>query len=289
MRRACAIARACSRAGGPRGERPMPRSAFPKPRAASRSTPRAAAPAGVPDYAHDWAFFLDIDGTLLDIAETPEAVQTDAADHRLLERLHAAAGGAVALVSGRTLAMIDELFAPLKLPAAGQHGYERRDGEGRRRRHRFDAGQLRPLARALREFAHAHPGVVFEDKGASVALHYRLAPQFRELAHERALAAAAMLPGEVEVQPGKMVWEVKPVGAHKGMAIEEFMREAPFRDRLPIFLGDDLTDEDGFRVVNRIGGHSIKVGAGDTAARWRLSDPAAARAWLAGWVDHYGR
>jgi len=106
-----------------------------------------------PPYSPDCAFFLDIDGTLLEIAETPDAVHADAADCGLLERLHAAAGGAVALVSGRTLAMIDELFAPLKLPAAGQHGYERRDGTGRRRRHRFDAARLRPVAALLRDFA----------------------------------------------------------------------------------------------------------------------------------------
>jgi trehalose 6-phosphate phosphatase len=243
----------------------------------------------IPPYSPDCAFFLDIDGTLLEIAETPEAVRADAADQRLLERLHAAAGGAVALVSGRTLAMIDALFAPLRLPAAGQHGFERRDGEGRRRRHRFDASRLRPIAAALEQFAQQHPGVVFEDKGASVALHYRLAPGLREAAHARALAAAALLPGEVEVQPGKMVWEVKPVGAHKGMAVEEFMRELPFRDRLPVYLGDDLTDEDGFQVVNRIGGHSVKVGPGATAARYRLPDPAAARAWLATWAATYRR
>lgn len=242
-----------------------------------------------PPYRPDCAFFLDIDGTLLEIAETPAAVRADAADARLLERLHAAAGGAVALVSGRTLATIDELFAPLRLPAAGQHGYERRDGDGRRRRHRFDAARLRPLAASLQAFAQRHPGVVFEDKGASIALHYRRAPALRDPAHAQALAAAALLPGEVEVQPGKMVWEVKPVGAHKGMAIEEFMRELPFRDRLPVFLGDDLTDEDGFQVVNRIGGHSIKVGAGATSARFRLPDPAAARTWLAGWADAYQR
>jgi trehalose 6-phosphate phosphatase len=239
----------------------------------------------VPRYSPDWAFFLDIDGTLLEIAETPEAVRTDAADYRLLERLHRAAGGAVALISGRTLAMIDQLFAPLKLPAAGQHGYERRDGGGRRRRHRFDAARLRPMATLLRDYAREHSGLVLEDKGASVALHYRLAPQLRDAAHERALAAAALLPGEVEVQAGKMVWEIKPVGAHKGMAIDEYMAEAPFRGRLPVFLGDDVTDEDGFHVVNRLGGHSIKVGAGESAARWRLPDPAAARAWLAGWID----
>jgi trehalose 6-phosphate phosphatase len=239
----------------------------------------------VPPYAADCAFFLDIDGTLLEIAETPDAVRTGAADYRLLERLHAAAGGAVALVSGRTLAMIDALFAPLKLPAAGQHGYERRDGAGRRRRHRFDAARLRPVAAVLRDFASRHPGVVFEDKGASVALHYRLAPELRDAAHEQALAAAALLPGQVEVQPGKMVWEVKPAGAHKGMAIDEFMRELPFRGRLPVYLGDDLTDEDAFRAVNRLGGQSIKVGAGETAARYRLPDPAAARAWLDGWAN----
>lgn len=255
------------RAAGPRVRRPMSPSA--------------------PSYARDWAFFLDIDGTLLEIAETPEAVRSDQADYRLLERLHGAAGGAVALISGRTLAMIDELFAPLKLAAAGQHGFERRDGAGRRRRHRFDAARLRPIAAVLRDFAHAHPGLVFEDKGASVALHYRLAPELREPAHAKALAAATLLPGEVEVQAGKMVWEVKPVGAHKGMAIEEFMTELPFKGRLPVFLGDDLTDEDGFQVVNRFGGHSVKVGDGATAARWRLADPASARAWLTGWADAY--
>jgi trehalose 6-phosphate phosphatase len=141
------------------------------------------------------------------------------------------------------------------------------------------------MATLLRDYAREHSGLVLEDKGASVALHYRLAPQLRDAAHERALAAAALLPGEVEVQAGKMVWEIKPVGAHKGMAIDEYMAEAPFRGRLPVFLGDDVTDEDGFHVVNRLGGHSIKVGAGESAARWRLPDPAAARAWLAGWID----
>ena len=243
----------------------------------------------MPPYSADWAFFLDIDGTLLDIEGHPDDVHIGRAELDLVSGLHRATSGALALISGRPLAGIDVMFHPLKLPCAGQHGAERRDGEGRRHRHQFPVEMLHQAAAPVRKFAARNEGLVFEDKGASVALHYRLAPDLREAAHEQALAAAALLPGEVEVQAGKMVWEIKPVGAHKGMAIEEFMAEAPFRERRPVFLGDDLTDEDGFEVVNRLGGHSIKVGAGASAARWRLPDPAAARAWLAGWIEAYNR
>jgi trehalose 6-phosphate phosphatase len=239
----------------------------------------------LPPFEPGWALFLDVDGTLLDIAERPDQVDAHAGDRALVEGLQRAAGGALALISGRSLAQLDLMFSPLKLPAAGQHGYERRDVHGRRHRHRFPVETLAPAREELRAFASRHPGLVLEDKGASLALHYRLAPQLEGAALEALRAAAAPLGGAVHTQGGKMVWELKPAGADKGIAVEEFMREAPFAGRRPVFLGDDITDENGFRVVNRLEGHSIKVGAGETAARWHLPNPGAARAWLRQWLD----
>jgi trehalose 6-phosphate phosphatase len=244
-------------------------------------------PPAVPPYSADWAFFLDLDGTLLDIAETPEAVGIGPGEKLLLKSLVGGAGGAVAVISGRALARIDQLLAPLVLPAAGQHGAERRDAQGVRHRHRFQANVLRPLAVGIRSFAARHQGLVFEDKGASVALHYRLAPQLARAAQAVVREAAEPLGEAVEVQQGKMVVELKPAGCDKGKAIAQFMREAPFEGRVPVFLGDDVTDEYGFRVVNAMGGHTIKVGEGESVARWRIENPAAARAWLRGWLDWF--
>jgi trehalose 6-phosphate phosphatase len=234
----------------------------------------------MPPCSARWAFFLDIDGTLLDIAETPDAAEAGRREKSLVRKLHEAAGGALALVSGRSLAAIDELFAPLKVAAAGQHGVERRDARGRVHRGSYPRDPLRRAAEAVRDFAAAHDGLVFEDKGASFALHYRLAPALEDAALSVVRKAAASLGDWVEVQLGKMVIELKPAGRDKGMAIAEFLKEEPFVGRMPVFIGDDVTDEDGFRVVNRAGGHSIKVGEGKTAAQWQVEDPAAARAWL---------
>jgi trehalose 6-phosphate phosphatase len=245
-------------------------------------------PPALPPFQRHWAFFLDFDGTLVDIAATPDSVDPGPAEIGLLAKLMQATQGAVALVSGRSIARMDELFAPLVLPAAGQHGAERRDAQGRRHRHRFPAHALRPVAGGIRSFAARHRGLVFEDKGESVALHYRLAPELAGAAYEAVREAAAPLGDAVEVQTGKMVVELKPAGCDKGAAIETFMREPPFAGRVPVFLGDDVTDEHGFRVVNRLGGHSVKVGDGDSAARWRLENPAAARAWLVGWLEKCG-
>ena len=239
----------------------------------------------MPPCSTRWAFFLDIDGTLLDIAETPDAAEAGRREKSLVRKLHEAAGGALALVSGRSLAAIDELFAPLKIAAAGQHGVERRDACGRVHRGRYPLARLERAAGSVRDFAAAHDGLVFEDKGASFALHYRLAPALADAAERVVRNAAASLGDWVEVQVGKMVIEIKPVGRDKGVAIEEFLCEPPFVERTPVFIGDDVTDEDGFRVVNRAGGHSIKVGEGRTQARWQLADPSAARAWLAGCAD----
>jgi trehalose 6-phosphate phosphatase len=243
----------------------------------------------MPPFSHNWAFFLDLDGTLLDIAETPEAVGVGPSEKILIERLKGASCGALALISGRALARIDELLAPLVLPAAGQHGAERRDAKGARHRHRFAVEAFRPAAGGIRSFAERHRGLVFEDKGASVALHYRLAPGMARKALAKVREAAQTLGDAVEVQGGKMVVELKPAGCDKGKAIEQFMQEPPFAGRVPVFLGDDITDEYGFRVVNRLGGHSVKVGEGPSLARWRLENPAAARAWLAAWLDFHKR
>ena len=234
----------------------------------------------MPPCSPAWAFFLDIDGTLLDIAATPGDVEAGRRERLLIEKLHRAAGGAVALVSGRSLAMIDELFAPLKIAAAGQHGIERRDARGRVHGDSYPRERIQRASRAVRDFAAAHAGLMFEDKGTSFALHYRLAPELADAAHALVRETAARLGDWVEVQLGKMVVELKPAGKDKGVAIAEFLREPPFVERTPVFIGDDVTDEDGFRVVNAAGGHSVKVGTGMTQARWQLADPAAARAWL---------
>ena len=242
----------------------------------------------MPPFEKNWAFFLDIDGTLLDIAATPKAVHTAKADCRLVAALYEGSGGALALVSGRSLKTIDQLFSPMRLPAAGQHGVERRDARGKVRRPAFSAEALERSAQSIRSFAERHAGLVFEDKGASLALHYRLAPRLAGAAHAVVREAARSAGGGMEVQRGKMVAELKPSGHDKGRAIEAFMREKPFAGRVPVFLGDDLTDEHGFRVVGRLGGLAIKVGPGPTAARWRLPSPAAARAWLGDWLENCG-
>ena len=237
----------------------------------------------MPPYSDNWALFLDIDGTLLRIADTPDAVTVHPRTTRLLKEIIAALDGAVALISGRTIAGIDRLFAPLRLPAAGQHGVERRDAAGRIHRASVDAARLRHAVGPVREFAQKHRGLVFEDKGYSVALHYRRAPAMKDAAHDVVLSAASRLEGAFEAQHGKMVIELKPTGADKGTAIEDFMKEPPFAGRVPVFIGDDVTDEQGFRAVNALGGHSIKVGEGATCAQWRLRDAAAVLAWLRQW------
>lgn len=242
----------------------------------------------MPPFQRNWAFFLDIDGTLLDIAATPKAVHTAKAHCRLVAALHEKTDGALALVSGRSLKMIDELFSPMRLPAAGQHGVERRDGRGRVHRPSFSSEVLEHAAERIRDFAARHAGLVFEDKGYSMALHYRLAPHLAGAAHAVVREAARAAGKSVEVQGGKMVAELKPAGHDKGRAIEAFMREKPFAGRVPVFLGDDLTDEHGFRMVDRMGGYAIKVGPGPTAARWRVANPAAARRWLEDWLEQRG-
>lgn len=227
-----------------------------------------------------WAYFFDIDGTLVDIADSPEAVRVDLELLALLEELRRSTGGALALISGRAIADIDGLFPQFRVPVAGQHGLERRDAAGRLFHHTMSAERLEWARHHLAEAAARHRGLVLEDKGLSLALHYRRAPRLGGYAHRLAGNVLARVGAEYCLQNGKRVVEIKPAGKHKGMAVMEFMEEAPFQGRTPVFVGDDATDEYGFRTVNRMKGHSIKVGPGQTVARWRLPDVQAVRDWL---------
>lgn len=242
----------------------------------------------LPEPTGDWAFFLDVDGTLLEHAERPDAVRPGEAVFRLLAGLERATGGALALISGRSVPDMDALFAPLRLPVAGQHGVERRDVRGTVHRHASSAAALPGIAARIADFVAHRPGLLLENKGNSLALHYRLAPQFASAAQAAVREAARRLGEGFEVLGGKMVVELKPSGRDKGSAIEEFMREPPFRGRKPVFIGDDTTDEYGFGVVNRLGGESVKVGPGPSAARWRIADAPAVRAWLCAWLERFG-
>lgn len=239
----------------------------------------------VPVLSGDAGLFLDIDGTLLDIAERPHSIRVDPGLRRLLRAVRRATGGAMALISGRAVAEIDRLFATSKFCVAGQHGAERRDFSGSLHRQRLPLAGLRRAERRLRRMAAEHRDLVFEDKGMNLALHYRLAPQLESEVADVVRRLVEELGGEFEMQAGKMVYEIKPSGRDKGTAIAEFMQEEPFRGRLPVFIGDDLTDEYGFETINRMGGNSIKVGEGGSAARWRLPDARAVRAWLERFVE----
>lgn len=234
----------------------------------------------LPAPGRDWAYFVDIDGTLIDFAARPAGVELDAELRDLIERLFSAAGKAVAVISGRSIRDVDRLFPHARLPVAGQHGTERRDAGGRVSQHPFPVERLVVARARLIEIAARHPGLWLEDKELSLALHYRGAPALAADA-ERLMAEVQVEAGPAFcLQNGKGIVELKPAGRDKGMAVQEFMQEEPFRGRVPVFVGDDVTDEYGFKMVNQLGGHSVKVGPGETDARWRLRDVRAVRAWL---------
>lgn len=227
------------------------------------------------------ALFLDVDGTLLQIAQHPDAVRVSEEVLAALAALLPALDGALALVSGRSIDNLDDLFAPLRLPCAGVHGLERRGADGIV--HREDAAALlAPLRSPLAAFVERNPGLLLEDKGQSLALHFRNAPACADEAEAflRRLLADGGAP--LELKSGKMVLEVKPGNADKGTAIAAFLQEYPFAGRRPVFIGDDVTDEDGFAVVNAAGGLSIRVGQAGaaTVARHRLPDEDAVLACL---------
>jgi len=238
------------------------------------------------------ALFLDIDGTLLELAPTPDGVQVDAGVTALLPALARRLDGAVALITGRAMADADHLFRGLALPIAGQHGLERRSADGSLHRHLPSLSALERLRGVLSQFAARHDGLFLEDKGATLALHYRRAPALASLVHRTLRAhmtAALAFESGWRLQPGKRILEIKPDGRDKGTAILEYMSEPPFAGRLPVFVGDDLTDEYGFAAVTSASGWAVKVGRGPTSAQFRLRDVSAVRAWLAAMAHDGGK
>lgn len=239
-------------------------------------TPANALPSPQPD----WAWFLDFDGTLVDIADTPDGVRVPADLRDVLRKLSAAAGGALAIVTGRTVGGLSGILHPLLLPIAGLHGLERVDADGRLFRPAINASALDAIRPPLARYAASHPGLLLEDKKLTLALHYRAAPELADDA-ARAVAAAVGDAAGLCVLHGKMVLEVKPVGHDKGGAVRAFLAEPPFTGRVPVYVGDDTTDEDGFRAANAMGGVSVLVGPNrPTEARFRIASPAALRAYL---------
>ena len=223
------------------------------------------------------ALFLDFDGTLADIAAQPQAVLVHPDVLESLRTLHAALHGALAIVTGRTVADIDRFLAPLHLPLACEHGAQYRLGNGCSGG--VPALALAPVLAALRPLVARHPELLVEAKSAGIALHYRLAPHLEPLCLQTLARALDEVPG-AELMQGKCVLEVKPAGPSKGRAIADFMRQPPFAGRVPLFIGDDVTDETGFAAVQALGGLGVKVGDGATQARARLGAPADVRAWL---------
>jgi trehalose 6-phosphate phosphatase len=243
-----------------------------------------------PALDHGAALLIDVDGTLLEIAPRPGLVEVPARLPELLQRLSAERGSALALISGRPIAELDRLFAPWHGAAAGLHGIERRRADGSSASAASTdadataAAALDRLRPELMALARRWPGALIEDKGRTVAVHYRALPE----AEAAICDAAARLLGEsgegLRLIAGKMVIEFQPRHHDKGRVIAAFMTEPPFHGRVPIYLGDDTTDEDGFAEVNRRGGMSIRIGfpSESTAAAYELPSVRSALGWLAG-------
>jgi len=240
--------------------------------------------AAVPLPTTAWCLFLDVDGTLLELAEHPGAVFVEPMLTPLLQRLRATANGAIALVSGRTIADLDKLFPDPKLPLAGLHGCERRDASGTLHVAPIAVEQLADVRAGRQRLVARHPGLMLEDKGAGLALHFL---QARELEHELraevALLATPLVP-RFALLDGHAVIEIKPAAHTKDSAVMAFMEEEPFRDRRPIFIGDDQTDYGGFAAVRRFDGLAIAVGP-RVKSEWWLPDPVAVRRWLTQLAD----
>jgi trehalose 6-phosphate phosphatase len=233
----------------------------------------------LPALARDWALFLDLDGTLLDYAPRPDAVIVPPSLRRSLSSLAATLGGALAIVSGRPIADLDRVLAPLRLPAAGQHGAEMRRDE-------FvevfaAAPALAAILAPVEAFAEGEPAILIEHKGLSAAIHYAGIETTRDRLDAMLAAGVARSEGAFRLLSSRLAFDVVPARANKGGAVEWFMAAPPFAGRVPVFIGDDRTDEDGFAAVAARGGHAIQVGRrGESIASWTMPSPQDLRDWL---------
>jgi trehalose 6-phosphate phosphatase len=222
----------------------------------------------------DWALFLDIDGTLVDIAPTPDAVVVPATLPRVLAAIKERLGGALALVSGRKLDSIDCLTAPYQFPCASEHGAIIRFADGSIRSHVKEFVVPDSSRQELRAAARNWPNTILEEKQFNVVVHFRQAPSLRDPIHDAVLEIAANAGSEFEVLPARMAFEIRHRGLNKGAAVDSFMAVKPFRARVPVFVGDDVTDEDGFRAAEALGGKAVDVRTVFEGEAWRV------RGWL---------
>jgi trehalose 6-phosphate phosphatase len=234
-----------------------------------------------PSLAADDCLFLDLDGTLLHFSDDPTIIPADPPLLALLSGCARRVGGALAIVSGRTIADLDACFEPLRFAAAGVHGLERRGADGATTSLPVDTAGLGPARQTLAKAMEKLPMSILEDKGLSLALHWRRAPQDAPALRQIAARTLQNLGPAFRLLEGNCVVELLPRVANKGDAVRAFLREPPFRGRRPVFVGDDLTDLPGFGAARDAGGYGIAVGD-RVAAEYRLADVEAVRAWLAG-------
>src|SRR5690348_4628183 len=228
------------------------------------------------------AILLDIDGTLLDLMPTPREVWVPPGLADTLNGLHRRTNGATALVSGRSLNDIDLIFAPDQFPAVGGHGAEMRLGSSEEAVAVHAPPLDKELKRRLATIAKLSPGILLEDKGYSLALHYRLAPHAEKAIYEAVSLIRADLPNApIEVLPGKCVCEIKHSGFTKATGVRELMMHEPFRGRRPLFIGDDITDETVFAIMPDFDGVAFSVGRRAHGVAGHFDSPADVREFLA--------
>jgi trehalose 6-phosphate phosphatase len=226
------------------------------------------------------AILLDVDGTIVDVAPTPQSVVVPASLVQTLGKLQARTNGALALISGRLIENLDDLFVPLKLPCVGGHGVEWRISSSAPTQRRYaDLSHL--IKKQVTAAVAVDPRIIVEDKGSSLAVHYRLAPELGPLIKNKIATILDRAPAEnLEMLCGKAVIEIKPPSFNKGVAVCELMKSLPFAQRTPLFVGDDVTDESVFAVLPALGGFGYSVGREVAGVEGTFDGPQDVRDWL---------